>query len=51
MPVGTAYGAGVCTVTCNWAPYCGDGYVQGSFGEQCDGSAGCGANCKWTVPK
>jgi hypothetical protein len=37
----TAYGAGQCTTACQTAPYCGDGIVELSFGEQCDGSAGC----------
>lgn len=25
-----------CTNTCQWAPYCGDGILQTTFGEECD---------------
>ena len=42
----TAYGVGKCTSSCETAPYCGDGIVEPSFGEQCDGSAGCSAMCQ-----
>ena len=45
----TAYGPGVCTTACAFAPRCGDGYVQPQFGEQCDGSSNCNQNCKLTV--
>ena len=45
----TAYGPGKCTTTCEVAPFCGDGIVEVSFGEQCDGGAGCDANCKLGV--
>ena len=31
---------------CVLAPFCGDGRVQHMFGEQCDGTANCDANCK-----
>jgi fibro-slime domain-containing protein len=42
----SAYGQGLCTTACTNAPYCGDGIVQTQFGEQCDGTPGCGANCQ-----
>ncbi len=54
----TAYGAGVCTTNCTLAPFCGDGHVQASDGEQCDNGSNlatyggssstvCGAGCKY----
>jgi len=45
------YGAGKCSTACTAAPYCGDGYVQAAFGEQCDGASNCDGNCKIVVPK
>ena len=51
VPASSAYGTGLCTVICQWAPFCGDGWVQGAFGEQCDGSSGCSSSCKWSNPK
>jgi fibro-slime domain-containing protein len=41
-----AYGTGVCTTGCTAAAYCGDGVVQAEFGEQCDSTPGCTAECK-----
>jgi len=46
MPLATAYEQAICTSVCVWAPFCGDHRVQQSFGEQCDGTADCDANCK-----
>jgi fibro-slime domain-containing protein len=46
VPSATAYGAGVCTTACAAAPRCGDGILQTQFGEQCDGTPGCGPNCQ-----
>jgi fibro-slime domain-containing protein len=46
VPLSSAYGPGLCTTECTVGPYCGDGVVQTQFGEQCDGTPGCGANCK-----
>jgi hypothetical protein len=46
-----AYGVGVCTTGCSFAPYCGDGRVQASFGEECDGTSQCTPSCKVFVPK
>jgi len=43
---GNAYGQGLCTTACTPAPYCGDGIVQPQFGEQCDGTPGCNAQCQ-----
>jgi fibro-slime domain-containing protein len=54
----TAYGAGVCTTNCTWAPYCGDDIVQTADGEQCDNGSNlatyggsssmvCGPGCKF----
>ena len=31
---------------CTVAPYCGDGIVETQFGEQCDGTPGCNAQCQ-----
>jgi cysteine-rich repeat protein len=45
VPPSTAYGQGLCTTLCGWAGFCGDGRVQTMFGEQCDGTPGCGADC------
>ena len=45
----TAYGMGQCTAACMTAPYCGDGIVEKSFGEDCDGGAGCGTDCKFIL--
>ncbi len=47
----TAYGSGICTTVCQWAPFCGDGRVQSASGEQCDGNTGCDSRCKWSVPR
>jgi fibro-slime domain-containing protein len=41
-----AYGPGKCTIACTTAPFCGDGVVQAAFGEECDGSPNCKADCK-----
>jgi len=30
-------------------PYCGDGIVESSFGEQCDGGNQCNAMCKMSI--
>ena len=37
---------GICTTACTAAPYCGDGIVQAQFGEQCDSTPGCSAQCQ-----
>ena len=42
---GTAYGPGVCTTGCAPAPRCGDGRVDATFGEDCDGSPICTSAC------
>ena len=41
MNSATAYGMNACTAACQRAPYCGDGIVESSFGEQCEGTSGC----------
>jgi fibro-slime domain-containing protein len=46
VPPATAYGAGICTTACTAAPFCGDGIVEAQFGEQCDGTTGCSAQCR-----
>ncbi|MGC4119756.1 MAG: DUF4215 domain-containing protein [Myxococcales bacterium] len=46
LDASTAYGPGLCTTSCAFAPYCGDGRLDASFGEQCDGTWGCGPDCK-----
>jgi hypothetical protein len=46
----TAYGQGICTTACTEAPYCGDGIVQSQFGEQCDSTPNCSANCQNNGP-
>ncbi|HEY4118245.1 MAG TPA: hypothetical protein VGM56_10325, partial [Byssovorax sp.] len=50
QPVATAYGPGICTTACTFAPYCGDDRTQSQFGEQCDGQANCDAMCKIEMP-
>jgi hypothetical protein len=45
----TAYGPGLCTSFCAWAPFCGDGRVQTQYGEQCDGGANCSATCQVVI--
>jgi fibro-slime domain-containing protein len=50
VPIATAYGSGVCTTACTFAPYCGDGRVESQFGEQCDGTPECGAQCQIAIP-
>ena len=45
VSVATAYGPGVCTNACSWAPFCGDSRIQSQFGEKCDGGSACNANC------
>jgi fibro-slime domain-containing protein len=50
VPVTNAYGPGVCATTCSFAPRCGDGRVDALFGEQCDGTLNCDANCHQTIP-
>jgi hypothetical protein len=45
-PANTAYGVGICTTQCNFAPFCGDGRIQSQFGEQCEGNDRC-ALCKF----
>ena len=49
--VATAYGTGICTTGCVFAPYCGDGRVQTQYGEQCDGTTSCDSSCKTLIPK
>jgi cysteine-rich repeat protein len=49
VALGSAYGATVCTAVCTYAPFCGDGRVQSQFGEECDGSSDCEANCRRVV--
>jgi len=44
------YGADKCTTACTPAPFCGDGRIQSAF-EDCDGSADCGNDCHFVVPK
>jgi fibro-slime domain-containing protein len=51
QPLSSAYGPGICTIACAFAPYCGDGRIQSQFGEQCDGTASCDAQCHTVVPK
>jgi fibro-slime domain-containing protein len=46
----SAYGKNVCTNVCTQAPYCGDGRVQASFGEDCDGSIDCTLACASSIP-
>ncbi|MDP9002377.1 MAG: fibro-slime domain-containing protein, partial [Myxococcota bacterium] len=46
VPVATAYGPAVCVTDCTSAPFCGDGIVQAQFGEQCDSTPGCSAQCQ-----
>ena len=50
VAVSTAYGDGVCTRACKTAPICGDGKVQATFGEECEGNNNC-MSCKSTVIK
>ncbi|MEO8184204.1 MAG: DUF4215 domain-containing protein [Deltaproteobacteria bacterium] len=45
VPLASAYGDGVCTISCARAPTCGDGRVDMSFGEACDGGPGCTSAC------
>lgn len=45
----TAYGMNQCTSACMTAPFCGDGIVEKSFGEQCDGGAGCTPDCHFQI--
>jgi fibro-slime domain-containing protein len=40
-----AYGSNVCTTSCARAPRCGDGRVDTSFGEACDGGPSCTSFC------
>jgi hypothetical protein len=40
------YGPGKCTTTCLIAPYCGDGRIQTTFGEKCDGTPDCNSMCQ-----
>ncbi len=51
VPVATAYGPGICTTACKFAPRCGDGKTDAQFGEQCDGQANCAANCQLMGPQ
>jgi hypothetical protein len=44
-----AYGPNKCTKSCQTAPYCGDGIVESSFGEECDGGQTCDDMCKTQV--
>jgi hypothetical protein len=46
----TAYGPGICTTTCKFAAYCGDGITQTQFGEQCNGQSNCDATCHLISP-
>jgi fibro-slime domain-containing protein len=46
VPPATAYGKGICTTACMNAPFCGDGIVQPQFGETCDSTPGCTAQCQ-----
>jgi fibro-slime domain-containing protein len=41
----SAYGNNVCTNRCARAPRCGDGRVDTTFGEACDGGPGCTSSC------
>ncbi|MEY4549405.1 MAG: hypothetical protein RL685_5600 [Pseudomonadota bacterium] len=41
----SAYGNNVCTSRCARAPRCGDGRVDTTFGEACDGGPGCTSSC------
>jgi hypothetical protein len=40
---------GQCTSACMIAPYCGDGIVEQSFGEDCDGTPGCSTDCHFII--
>lgn len=37
---------GTCGVNCTPPPRCGDGQVQADWGEECDGGAACGSDCR-----
>jgi fibro-slime domain-containing protein len=45
VPAASAYGDSVCTTACARAPRCGDGRVDMTFGEACDGGPGCTSSC------
>jgi hypothetical protein len=45
----SAYGVGQCTSACMIAPYCGDGIVEHSFGEDCDGGGSCTSDCHFMI--
>ncbi len=45
VPAASAYGGNVCTTSCARAPRCGDGRVDTSFGEACDGGPSCTSSC------
>ena len=47
-PVNNAYGVGICTTACTYAPFCGDARIQSQFGEQCEGNERC-LQCKFTI--
>lgn len=50
VAIASAYGSNVCTKACKAAPFCGDGKVQSTFGEECEGNNNC-KNCLSTIPK
>jgi fibro-slime domain-containing protein len=50
VALASAYGSGVCTTACTFAPYCGDGRIEAQFGESCDGSPTCNAQCQMSIP-
>jgi fibro-slime domain-containing protein len=45
---GSAYGG--CTSSCTYEPYCGDGVVDGAFGETCDDGLNLGAGASQCAP-
>ncbi len=43
-------GYGKCNPDCTRGPFCGDGIVQAQDGEDCDGTPGCGPDCRKAIP-